>query len=119
MFLKGLAERKKKYNYKFKNKKLFSSNIKNSFALFEVVVYNENVSDIIPFNRDVCVFYELKKVLIEHDLESEKQSLIEKSKKIAYENLPVGEILNETVETCIVNDSLLAFTTIVVEGLIN
>ncbi|MBO5955040.1 MAG: sporulation protein YqfD [Clostridia bacterium] len=107
------------YNYNFKNKKLFSSKNKNSFALFELVVYNENISDLLPLNRDVCVFYELTPTEIEHDFEKEKQNLVSESEKKAYEKLPVGEILNETTETTIVENTLVAITTITIFGMIN
>ena len=81
------------YDYKFKNKKLFSSKNKNSFALFETVVYNENISDLLPLNRDVCVHYELAEVEVINDFDKEKQNLIDESVEKAYGNLPVGEIL--------------------------
>ena len=67
------------YNYKFKNKKIFSSKNKNSFALFESVMYNENISDILPLNRDVIVHYELIEQEVINDFDKEKQSLIENS----------------------------------------
>ena len=104
------------YNYKFKNKKLFSSKNKNSFALFETVVYNENISALLPLNRDVCVHYELIKTEIINDFESEKQKLIEESKKRAYENLPVGEILSEDTKTSVIDNTMFAITTITICG---
>ncbi len=104
------------YNYKFKNKKLFSSKNKNSFALFETVVYNENISDLLPLNRDVCVHFELAETEVVNDFEKEKQKLIDESVNKAYVALPVGEILSEKTNTSIVNDTMFAITTIMVYG---
>ena len=106
------------YNYKFKNKKIFSSKNKNSFALFESVMYNENISDILPLNRDVIVHYELIEQEVVNDFDKEKQSLIEKSIEEANNKLPVGEILSENTETTVLNDKMFAITTITVFGII-
>ena len=62
----------KAYQYKLKNLDLFCGKTKNSFALFETVVYNENISGLIPFNRKVTVFHELEQVQIENDLKLKK-----------------------------------------------
>ncbi len=107
------------YNYKFKNKKIFSSKNKNSFALFETVMYNENISEILPLNRDVNVCYELIETEVVNDFEKEKQGLIEESICNAYKNLPVGEILKEETKTDILNDKMFAITTITISGLIS
>ncbi len=104
------------YNYKFKNKKLFSSKNKNSFALFELVVYNENISDILPLNRDVCVYYELAATEVINDFEKEKQKLIDESINNAYKTLPIGQIINEKTETTVFNDTMFAITTITIYG---
>ena len=106
------------YNYKFKNKKLFSSKNKNSFALFETVVYNENISDILPLNRDVCVHYELVETEVVNDFEKEKQNLIDESVNRAYKALPIGEILKETTKTTVLSDIMSAITTITIYGII-
>ncbi len=106
----------KTYNYKFKNKKLFSSKNKNSFALFETNMYNENTSDIMPLNRDVIVHYELIKQEKTNDFELEKDALIEKSVMKAYKNLPIGEIQSEKTEISIVGDTMFAITTLTVYG---
>lgn len=108
----------KSYSYKFKNKKLFQSKNKNSFALFEMNVYNENISDLVPLNRDVIVYNELKEVELIHDFESEKQALIDKSKVEAYKTLPVGEILSEETQTSVVGSTMYAITTITIYGFI-
>jgi len=106
------------YDYQFRNKKIFSGKNKNSFALFETVMYNENISDILPLNRNVYVNYELVEMQIINDFEKEKQNLIEESVSIAYKNLPVGEILNKNTQTSIVGDTLFAITTITSYGMI-
>ncbi len=104
------------YNYKFKSKKIFSSKNKNSFALFETVVYNENISGILPLNRDVVVCYELTETEVVNDFEKQKQSLIDESLQKAYQMLPVGDILNENTQTNVLNDTMFAITTITIYG---
>lgn len=106
----------KVYNYKLKNKKIFSGKSKNSFALFELVVYNENISDLIPLNRDKLVYYELKTQEVERDFKMEEQKLKEESVQKAYSNLPNGEILSEKSRVSIVEDTMFAITTITVYG---
>lgn len=109
---------KKIYKYKFKNFNLFSSKSKNSFALFKTSVYNENISGLIPLNRDVIVYHELELTKIEHDLEQERENFAQISIKEAKKDLPIGEILSEKTETTIVNDVLYAITTITIYGAI-
>ena len=57
--------------------------------------------------------------LIEHDFALEKDVLIQKSKNMAYENLPVGKILEEKSDISIIDDTMFAITTIQVFGIIN
>lgn len=109
----------KSYNYKLFNFNLFSGKSKNSFALFEMVVYNENISRLIPFSREVCVYYELIEQTITHDFDNEKQNLQEKSIAEARKNLIAGDILDETTQISIVEDKMYACTTIKLEGKIN
>ena len=104
------------YDYNYKNKKLFSSRNKNLFALFETVMYNENISEILPFNRNVKVHYELKETEVVNNFEEKKQWLIDESKSIAYANLPIGNIEKESTETHIVNETMFAITTITING---
>ena len=106
----------KEFKYKFKNKVLFSSKSKNSFALFETNVYNENTSDLLPLNRDVYVYHELKKQNVERDFDKEQASLVEKSKEEAYKDLPVGEIIGENNKVDIVGNIMYATTTIQILG---
>ena len=109
----------KLFKYKFKNKTLFSGNSKNSFALFETNMYNENISDLLPLNRDVIVYEELTKQEVERDFALEEASLVEKSKEMAYKDLPVGEILDEKSDVQIFEQIMYATTTIKLFGLIN
>lgn len=109
---------KKVYKYKLKNLNLFYGKSKNSFALFEMSVYNENISDLVPLNREVCVYYELAHQTIERNFDKEEQSLIERTKEQAYQDLPAGEIVNETSKTHIVDDVMYAISTITVLGYI-
>lgn len=109
---------KKIYKYKFKNFNLFSGKSKNSFALFKMNMYNENISGLIPLNRDVIVYHELKTQQVEHVLEQERETLALKSQENALKKLPVGEILNEQTETNIIDDVLYAITTVTVFGTI-
>ena len=107
------------YKYKIFNLNLFSSKFKNSFALFESFMYNENVGDLLPLSRDVYTYYELDYVTKTNNFEKEKQSLIEKSVYQARKDLPIGEILSEETITKIVEDKMYAITTIKVNGIIN
>ena len=102
-----------------KDLNLFSGKNKNSFALFDSYVYNENISDLLPFNRDVIVYKEMALTEVVYDFDAEKDALIQKNKEKAYAILPAGEILNEQTETCIVGDKMYALTTINLLGLIN
>ena len=111
---------KKIYNYKLWNFHLFSSKSKNSFAFFETEMYNENISDLVPFSRDVVVYHEMKEVEITHDLEHEKQSLIEKSMKEAYNLVPSNQtILSDRQEVNLCDDTLYVVTTITCQGIIH
>ena len=105
-----------KYRYKFKTKNLFSSNFKNSFALFEVVMYNENISDVLPINRDCLTYYELVETEITHDFDAEREAFQAENLQIARDKLPVGEIKSENTKIQIVGDTMFCLTTIQVFG---
>ena len=107
------------YNYKFKNKKIFSGKNKNSFALFETVVYNENVSDLVPLTREVCVYYELQEIEIENNLTEKQAENEQKSLDFARKNLISGEILSENTTSHFLEDRLISISTITVLGIIN
>lgn len=107
------------YDYQFMNHHCFFGKNKNSFALFDLVVYNENVSNIVPLSRIVNVYYELVPTEITHDFETEKQEIEKKSKDNALSMLTNGEILDEKTESIITADKMIAITTITVDGIIN
>lgn len=110
----------KTYHYKLFDLNLFSGKSKNSFALFETVSYNENISRLVPFSRDVTIYYELSPVEITHDLDDERDSLIESSRAGAYELLPTyTKMIDEHTKVALVSDALYATTSITVEGVIN
>ena len=109
----------KTYLYKFKKFNLFSGKGKNSFALFETVVYNENVSDLVPLVREVCVFYELQETEIENNLTEKKQENEDLSLNLARKNLVAGEILSENTSSHFLEDRLISISTIIVLGSIN
>lgn len=109
----------KTYEYKFKNLNLFSGKSKNSFALFESVVYNESVSGLVPFSRKVCVFYELEQVEIQNNLAEHKQEIEQKSLNLAKSKLVSGSILEENTTTDLQSDCLISISTITVLGLIH
>ena len=118
--LKPTGKTKKVYNYKLFNNKIFSGKNKNSFALFSSVVYNENVSDLIPLTREVVVYSELKQVEVVNDLEQQKPALIKQSVDLAYKNLPIYEqLLHEQTETMLIGQKLIACTTLTIIGYIH
>ena len=110
---------KKIYKYKFKNLNLFSSKSKNSFALFETVVYNERVSGVVPLNREVCVYYELQPVQVENNLAERKLEIEQESLSLARKSLIPGEILEENTISNISEDKLISISTITLLGIIN
>ena len=108
------------YDYKIFNHHLFYGKNKNSFALFEIEVYNESISDLLPLSRDVLCFYELDYTIVNHNFESERDELVKASEAQAYVDLPKNvEILSQTTETTIIEDTMYATTTIKVHGVIN
>ncbi len=110
---------KQEYIYKFKNFNLFSGKGKNSFALFETVVYNENVSDLVPLAREVHIFYELQETEIENNLAEKQQKNEELSLNLARKNIVAGEILSENTSSHFLEDRLISISTITVLGSIN
>jgi sporulation protein YqfD len=110
---------KKTYKYKFKNLNLFSSKSKNSFALFETVVYNESVSGLVPLIREVSVFYELKPIQVENNLAEKKVEVERNSLNLAIKSLLAGEILEENTFSHLSEDKLISISTITLLGIIN
>ena len=99
---------------------LFSGKNKNSFALFETVVYNENVSSLIPLTRDVVVYHELKQVEKTYNFDEEKENLKQKSVDLAYQNLPIyQEMLSEETDISIIDNKMFAITTLTITGVIH
>ena len=110
----------KVYNYKFGKFKFFSGKNKNSFALFDCVSYNENVTDLLPLNRDVLIYYELTTAIKQHDFSLERDALIEKSKQEAESMLPPHESrLSTSTKVVELADSMFALTTVCLIGYIN
>ena len=62
--------------------------------------------------------YSVKETLEINDFEEKKQWLIDESVKVAYQDLPAGEIIEENSETHIVNNTMFAVTTITIYGTI-
>lgn len=110
---------KREYKYRIFNFSLFRGMNKNSFALFDLVSYNESVSKLLPLSRDVYVYHELTATTIHHDFDLEKDELLTKSRENAYIELPIGEILDESSKISIIDDSMFAYTTIRLLGNIN
>ena len=109
----------KEYHYKFRNKKLFSGKRKNSFDYFEVCMYNENISGLIPLNRDVFVYSEMQYVSVTRNFEKEKENLLASAINQAKSMLPTGEILNEKSFTFVQDNTLYATSQFTVQGIIN
>lgn len=109
----------KTYQYKLKKLNLFSGKSKNSFALFETVVYNENISGLVPLCRTVTVFYELKQVEIENNLIKKQTEVEQASLTNAQSKLIAGTILDQTTKTEITDSKLTSISTITVLGIIN
>ena len=108
------------YDYKLFNFHIFSGRGENSFALFETVSYNENIGILLPFSRDVTIYYELSPVEITHDFSLEKDELVEKSLILARSALPAYEdMLYERTDVRIYDDTMYAYSTIAVYGVIN
>ena len=109
----------KTYQYKLKNLDLFCGKTKNSFALFETVVYNENISGLFPFYRKVTVSYELEQVQIENDLTLKKQENEQNSLNLARQNMVAGEILEEKTTSTLSEDKLTSVSVITLIGIIH
>lgn len=105
------------YNYKLFNFNLFSGKNKNSFALFYSTSYNENISRLVPFSREVVTYYELAPTQIEHNFDAEKKQLEQNALNSLLTNLPqYRQKLSEKVTTNIVNDVMYATAVVELEG---
>ena len=108
------------YKYSLFNFNIYSGKNKNSFAIYETKVYNETVSDLIPFKRQKVVFYELSSTEITHNFEKEKEDLEQKSYANAQKLLPINyKLIEEKTISTIVEDVMYATTTFTINGIIN
>ena len=82
----------------FNNLKIFSTIKPVKFDKFTKLVYNDYIFKnwFLPFKRYSETYYELKEKVVLHNFEKEKNELIAKSKKMAYDSVPEG--LNITDE---------------------
>ena len=102
--------------YYLKNKFLFESKGKKMFDIFETVVYNENITRLIPLRRERVLCYELCEKVIEHDFDNEKQDIVKKCEDIAHKNRPLGDILQERTTTMMVDNTLITTTILTILG---
>ena len=105
---------KTEYEIYFNNKK-FSGKSNKPFVFYEVVMYNEYISDILPFIRRKLVYYELVETTKINDLSENKLIVEEESKIIAENLLPTNsniELITQDTQSVIVNGVLYASTTI-------
>lgn len=110
---------KKIYNYSLFSKQLFSKN-KNSFDFFEIEEYNTYISSLIPIKQTTLTYFELKRVEVEHNFETEKQQVIDKAYNEAVSKLPPNHtLIDEQSTTSIVDGTLYATTIITVDGIIS
>lgn len=108
------------YDYYLFDKHIFFGKNKNSFALFENVSYNENISGLVPLKRKVNCFYELIPTQITHDFEAEKQILLDLSLSNAEQQLKTNfAVVNTQQSTQLVANKLYAYTILTVIGQIN
>ncbi len=108
------------YNYQLFNFNLFSGKNKNSFALFDRIVYNENVSDLIPFKRQKIVYYELAITEKTNNLTEEQTALEQKARQLAQSKLPTDyTLLDESSSVSVVEDTMYASTTFTIIGVVN
>lgn len=88
-------------NYELNGKKLFSTTPQVKFENYDKIVYNNYVfkNFFLPLKLNRTIFYETKKETIKRNFEENKQSLIDKSKSIAYSKLPKGKqvLAEETI----------------------
>ena len=108
------------YNYQLFNFNIFSGKNKNSFALFDRIVYNENVSDLVPFKRQKVVYYELAMAEKTNNLIEKQTALEQKAKELALSKLPTDyTLLDESSSVSVVEGTMYATTTYTIVGVIN
>lgn len=105
---------------KLLNKNLFSKKLPKPFDIYETSVYNEYISSVLPIVKTTITYYELAQVIVNYDLEAEKPHVEEKSKRLAYNNLPTNsEILDEQTSSLIIQDCLYSTTTLTISTIIS
>lgn len=104
----------------FLNKKLFSKKLPKPFALYEINVYNQYISSVLPIVKTTITYHELDYVVVNYDLLAEQSRIEKESIALAYQNLPSNsEILDEKTTSLIVNDCLYSTTTLTISTIIS
>lgn len=102
------------------NKNLFSKKDQKVFDIYETSVYNENISSVIPLIRTKTTYYELRYVVVNHNLDAERQNCEKESKNLAYKQLPSNtQILDEQTNSLIIQDNLYCTTTLTILTIIS
>lgn len=97
--------KKQTYSYfEIFGNKLFFKTPSVKFEKFDKVVYNDYVFKnwFVPLNYVKTTYFELKEETITQNFEENKESLIAKSSKLAYSNLPEGKTVLE--ENTVINN---------------
>ena len=93
------------------NKNLFSKKVVKPFDIYEISVYNENVSDVLPILRSTITYHELEYVEVSNDLNAEKGALEDKAYNTAYSKLPVNSQVIDEQRSSVIVDNVLYCTT--------
>ncbi len=108
------------YEYKLWGKHLFFGKGKNSFAFFETNMYNEYISRVLPITRTATVYSELVETTITHDFDAERDSLVQDSINLAYDNIiEYDSMIDESTTVTTIGDKMIACTTLTLTGLLN
>ncbi len=92
------------------NKNLFSKKVVKPFALYEISVYNESVSDVLPITRSTITYHELEYVEVINDLNAEKESLEAQAYDTAYSKLPINSQVIDEQRSSVIIDNVLYCT---------
>lgn len=118
--LVSTGRKRKVYDYKLWNFQIFSGKSKNSFAIFDIELYNEYISDLIPLKRQVAVYHELVEREIVHDLNREKDEFVSRNKEMASQQIPPNQkVINSKCSVDIFNNTLYMVSTCMCYGKIN
>lgn len=100
---------------KILDKRLFSKKVVKPFDIYEISVYNESVSDVLPIVRCNTTYYELKYVEVINDFNAEKDNLLAKTYELAYSKIPIsGEIIDNQQSSVIIDDVLYCTTSLTI-----